>query len=435
MMRKRHYAIVCGIAGLLTLAQAQPQIDPELRVKIRTNDKFAQVMQMAETLVRTGFTAGDGYGEVWIRDLNSFIELSTQVNGHEKIRETLLLFFKFQEANGDIPDGYIPASQAGAGYAYRSSALAPGYVAHKNTVETDQETSLVQAVSKYILATGDRTFLQQDVGGKTIDERMHDALQYLLDFRFNNEYGLLWGATTVDWGDVQPEHAWGVELDSSSHPAIDIYDNAMFVIAINNYLELTKNTKRVAYWTTIKKQITANTRKHLWDAHRKKYKPHIYLDKGSPFPNTFDEDEIYYHGGTFTAIEAGFLTRDEIRQAYRDMQENVRKAGAPSIGLTVYPPYPNGTFQNKGLSEYSYQNGGDWTWFGARMVQQLIQHGMYAEAYESIQPMVDLVVRHQGFYEWWTIDGQPAGSSSFRGAAGVLWKSIRMFQDTLTATP
>lgn len=30
-------------------------------------------------IVKTGFNAGDGYGEVWIRDYNTFIELSAGV--------------------------------------------------------------------------------------------------------------------------------------------------------------------------------------------------------------------------------------------------------------------------------------------------------------------------------------------------------------------
>lgn len=50
---------------------------------------------MAEKLVQSGFTAGDGYGEVWIRDLNSFVELSTKVNGQERTREALLMFLSF----------------------------------------------------------------------------------------------------------------------------------------------------------------------------------------------------------------------------------------------------------------------------------------------------------------------------------------------------
>ncbi len=409
----------------------EKKISGELRETIEADNRFEQVEKMAEQLVENGLTAGDGYGEVWIRDLNSFIDLSVAVNGKERSAEALLTFFRFQGADGNIPDGYIPVESGYGGYKYIFSDLAPEYKAHKNTVETDQESSLIQAIYKYIEATGDRDFLLRTIDGKTVKEAMADALHYLVHHKINKQYGLLWGATTVDWGDVQPEHHWGVELDSLSHPAIDVYDNAMLVIAIKNYISIVGKESEKAYWNGIAQDITRNVRQHLWDEKNQKYIPHIYLEKGSPFPANFDENNIYYHGGTFMAIEAGFLTRDEIHASYKNMQQNVRESGAPSIGLTLYPPYPNGFFLNPGLHEYGYQNGGDWTWFGGRMVQQLIHNGMYKEAYESISPMLDLVIKHNGFYEWWTLEGEPAGSGSFRGAAGVLWKSIQLFREKL----
>ena len=72
------------------------------------------------------------------------------------------------------------------------------------------------------------------------------------------------------------------------------------------------------------------------------------------------------------------------------------------------------------MRPYSYQNGGDWDWFGARMIQVLIDHGMYGQAYQAIQPMLARVLKAGNFYEWWTPTGQPEGSASFRGAAGEL---------------
>lgn len=124
------------------------------------------------------------------------------------------------------------------------------------------------------------------------------------------------------------------------------------------------------------------------------------------------------------AIEAGLLTEDEVRRTLAAMRENVRKAGASSIGLTVYPPYPDGTFKNPSMGAWSYQNGGDWCWFGGRMVRQLVRLGMISEAYEELKPMVTRVIRHDGFYEWWTRDNQPRGSAQFRGSAGVLGMAI-----------
>ena len=165
-----------------------------------------------------------------------------------------------------------------------------------------QEASLVQAVWKYVEATGDTSILEETVGGKTVAERLGWSMEFLMNHRYNEEYGLLWGATTADWGDVQPEHEWGVYLTDDTHYAIDIYDNAMFLIALENLMQLLPHQKEK--WQPVHRLIFDNCRKHLWDEANQKFIPHIYLN-GSPFPDDFNENEIYYHGGTAVAIEAG----------------------------------------------------------------------------------------------------------------------------------
>jgi hypothetical protein len=382
---------------------------------------------MAEELVRKGLNAGDGYVEVWIRDLNTFVETACAVSDHAGIREALITFFKFQGADGNIPDGYTTKNTSSIPYDFIYSDLDPRYAAHKNTVETDQESSLIQTVYKYIKATGDQAILAEVVAGRTVEQRMGDALRYLLTGRYSEQQGLIWGATTSDWGDIQPEHEWGVVLDDSSHLSIDIYDNAMFVIAMENYIDLATQKKERSFWSKKCTETKRNIRKHLWDAARQKFIPHLYLT-ASPFPADFDENSIHYHGGTTIAIEAGLLNKGEIRTVYSQMVRNVIDAKARTIGLTVYPPYPTGYFKNTSMNEYIYQNGGDWTWFGGRTVQQLIKQGMYREAYDSISPLLDLIIKNNGFYEWWTPSGEPNGSPSFKGAAGVIWKAIMMFE-------
>jgi hypothetical protein len=406
----------------------ESKINPKLAQQIRQDERIQQVKTMAEELMKDGLNAGDAYSEIWIRDLNTFIELACKSGDVNKIRESLLTFFTLQGKDGNIVDGYVKKTDAHVSYNFYYSDLAPEFAAHKNTVETDQESSLIQAVAKYIRVTGDTSILNEDIGGSTVDQRMAHALDFLMRERLNQQYGLLWGATTADWGDVQPEHEWGVNLDSSSHLCIDIYDNAMFIIAIKDYLQITLNQDK-EQWNSVWEQIASNVRKYLWDNENQKFIPHIYLS-GSPFPDDFDENAIYYHGGTAIAIEAGLLSKDEILTAYHKMKENVKAAKAQSIGLTLYPVYPNGFFKNKGMGEYSYQNGGDWTWFGGRMVQQLIANRFYEEAYEAISPMLDRTIKHNNFYEWWTPDGIPH-NGNFRGSAGVLWKAIEMFEKVI----
>jgi hypothetical protein len=74
--------------------------------------------------------------------------------------------------------------------------------------------------------------------------------------------------------------------------------------------------------------------------------PHIYLE-GSPFPKDFDENKIYYFSGTAIAIEAGLLSKKEVKAPLNEMVSRVKESDAASIRLTLYPPYPAGFFENK----------------------------------------------------------------------------------------
>lgn len=120
----------------------------------------------------------------------------------------------------------------------------------------------------------------------TVLERLQQALMYVLTHHFDQEHGLVWGATRADWGDVQPETPRGVLLDASSHRALCIYDNAMLLIAINDYLQiLAEDAPERHHWNSVRDKLKRNVRKTLWDVKRQKFIPHVYLD-GSPFPRT-----------------------------------------------------------------------------------------------------------------------------------------------------
>lgn len=423
-----------SVAVVLSMQVACAPGEVTLKDRVAQNGDVAKVDSMARAIVASGFNAGDSYGEVWIRDYNTFISLSMEVMSDELVRDNLNHFFRFQGEDGDIVDGVIPITQANfdapGGYKYRRSELDPNFAAHKNTVETDQETSLIQAVHSYVTGSGNRDYLSSEVGGKSVLDRLEWALEWLYGFKMNQEYGLIIGATTADWGDVQPEHVWGVAIDENTHYAIDIYDNAMLVIAIDNFIELASNEGVSSKWQSRLDALKSNIREHLWDEQNQKYIPHIYLD-GSPFPANFDESKVYYHGGTAVAIQAKLMTKEEVEVSYAKMLDNVAKAHAQTIGLTLYPTYPAGTFLNKGMYPYGYQNGGDWTWFGARMINGLLGYDMAEEAYTELIPMLSRVVENNGFYEWYTPAGEPMGSGTFRGEAGVLYSAIVALNDWL----
>jgi glycogen debranching enzyme len=408
----------------------QAAANRELARKILQDKRMDAVLDMGHELLKSGMNAGSGYSEVWIRDLNTFITPLLDVAPQPSVRDALLVFFHFQGEDGNIIDGYVPKDKGHAGYKFRFTASKPDLKAHKNTVETDQESSLVQAVCRYIRKTKDTSILDEVVLEIPVRRRLEMALEYPLKHRWSEKHGLIWGATTADWGDIQPEHHWGVELDESSHRAIDIYDNALLMVAIDEYLEIVcaGDADRTNKWKGLHENLRKSVRKHLWDTTARKFIPHIYLE-GSPFPKDFDENAIFYHGGTAVAIEAGLLTRDEITASYEKMRENMTAAGAATIGLTLYPTYPNGFFKSRAMAPYSYQNGGDWTWFGGRMVRCLASNGFAEASYQELEPMLERVLKHRDFFEWWTPGNQPRGSRKFRGSAGVLIEAINELRD------
>ncbi|HEY9260629.1 GH36-type glycosyl hydrolase domain-containing protein [Chitinophaga sp.] len=421
--------IIAGItlcAFLTESTQAQNTPTSVLAASILKDSQLDTVQGRALQLL-TGLSAGTSYGEVWIRDFNTFINGSLQVLPRDTIKEMLLLFFKMQGNDGNISDGVIKKEKANVGYQYRYSDLAPEWAAHKNTVETDQESSLIQAVNKYVVATGDRSLLFLALSDKTILQRMEWALEYLLKDRWSSKYGLITGATTVDWGDVQPETGWGVAINEKTKWAIDIYDNAMFVIAIQDFLSMKPaDYQTTRNWKQVAAGIRKNVRKYLWDPAAQKYIPHLYLND-SPFSPSFNEKEILYTGGSACAVLAGFHSKAEIAIINKQMIQAASKEKFATIGITVYPPYPAQEYPN--MHPYVYQNAGDWTWFGGRMIQALIKNGFITEAVDELKPMTDRVIAHQGFFEWYDVKtGTPKGSGNFRGEAGVLLDAITLLK-------
>ncbi|PTS96946.1 hypothetical protein DBR11_18275 [Pedobacter sp. HMWF019] len=426
------YILTCALLVTACPIKGKAQ-NQELAIRILADSSLTVVDNLAKSVIKEGFNAGSGYSQIWARDFNTLIETSLEVRSKEDVRGAILLFFALQQKNDEMVDGYVLKKDFtwNDNTPYYSDA-APGHVGFKNTVETDQETSLIQLVGKYIKKTGDVGLLDEKVAGLTVLNRIEKMIDYLLRERYNKQYGLLWGAMTADWGDVQPHDTFGCDWNELSNEAIDVYDNAMLIIALQYLIDVVPDKHKTEQWAKLKKSVYQNVRKYLWDAKNQKFIPHIYPDK-SPIPAGFDENTIFYHGGTAVAIEAGLLSKKEIAAVNKKMVENVKLSGMPSIGLTLYPTYPEGFFTGGMSKPYNYQNGGDWTWFGARMIQQLIANGFVKEAYEEVRPMIDRVVKNKGFYEWYGQGDVPSGSGKFKGSAGVLSKAIVQFKNWAAA--
>ena len=229
-MGKGKTLILGLLCGCFMVGCSNTTKEKQLAATILQDSTLNKVDSMARSVIRQGLNAGSGYSQIWARDMNTFIETACEETDRKDLRNAILLFFALQQPNGEMIDGYVlkPEFTWNDNVPYYSDA-APQHVAFKNTVETDQESSLIQIVGKYIRMTGDRSILQENIAGSTVLERMTQMTDYLMRERYSKEYGLLYGAMTADWGDVQPCDDFGCDMNEKSFKAIDVYDNAMTI--------------------------------------------------------------------------------------------------------------------------------------------------------------------------------------------------------------
>jgi hypothetical protein len=90
---------------------------------------------------------------------------------------------------------------------------------------------------------------------------------------------------------------------------------------------------------------------------------------------------------------------------------------------------------------YSYQNGGQWDWFGGRFVLAEFERGFSERAHRHLLEIARKVTRNRGLHEWQTRDGSGRGSRQYAGSASALGTAsfrglfgVYMSADTLELT-
>lgn len=93
MIHTRFISLALGMLLALPSSGNTPE-DPLKTVQksILEDPLMEQVTRMAHQTVSTGLNAGDGYGEVWIRDFNTFIQVAMDVMPDREVQECLNTF-------------------------------------------------------------------------------------------------------------------------------------------------------------------------------------------------------------------------------------------------------------------------------------------------------------------------------------------------------
>jgi hypothetical protein len=363
-----------------------------------------------------GFAAGSDYPQVWIRDTATFIAYAKLFYSFDELAPGIEMFMAHQGHQGDIVD-WIDLS---------------GKV-DKNTVETDQESSLVLAA--YQIATSNPKWLTKKINNKTILQRLDLALQWVWQHKRNKKYQLIYSGFTADWGDNEntyPDQR-ATKLSPKSTLVFGIYTQAKYLQAIDALINMAQiqpapaiiSKKRIQQWQQRRRLIQKQAQKVLYLKDKGYYITHIVPteDKEKYFKM---ESEMLPVGGNAEAILAGLMDKSQTQRFLHVLQQRRKEYKLRTVSFTLLPPYPEGFFPHHLLFHpWSYQNGGEWDWIGARVVKALLFKGFPKEALEYLLEIVKKNLANFCIYEWEDRQGTGRGALFYVGAAGVIGDAIQ----------
>jgi hypothetical protein len=295
----------------------------------------------------------------------------------------------------------------------------------KNTVESDQESSLVLAA--WQLALVDPTWLSGNVAGLSRLKRLDKALEWLWRNRRDAKRGLIWSGFTADWGDVERSYAdqRAIKLSDRSQRTFSTYAQALFIQSAKKLTwmaERLSNQDMAAKWRQREKEVAGETRRQLFLPDKGYFLVHRVGGKDDVLRW---ERNILAVGGNAEAIRAGLLDKPEIARFLQVLEKRRSEYGLRTVSFTLLPPFPENFFPHPALrSPWSYQNGGEWDWIGGRLVSALYQAGFRRDAEKYLQEIAAKNLAEMNIFEWSDKSGNGQGASFYAGAAGVLGEAI-----------
>ena len=306
-----------------------------------------------------GFAAGTTYPQVWIRDTATMLGYARFFYPLPDLQGIVDRFFRTQGPKGEIQDWVDTVGRC-----------------DKNTVETDQESSLVLAA--FQLALCDPGWLSGKVAGMSRLDRLDLALEWVWKNRLDHGRGLIWSGFTADWGDVERSYPdqRAIKLSDRSRRTFSIYSQSLFIRAAQSLALMAERLGdggMAGLWRQREKAVSAEARRQLFLPDKGYFLVHRVEGKDDALRW---ERNILAVGGNAEAMRAGLMTKGEIARFLQELERRRGKYGLRTVSFTLLPPFPENFFPHPLLrSPWSYQNGGEWDWIGGRLITALFRAG------------------------------------------------------------
>jgi mannosylglycerate hydrolase MGH1-like protein len=406
-------------------------LQPLLRATLDANRKEFR----GRTGVVRGFGAGTLYPQVWLRDSATLIPLSRYLYARDHLVSWIEEHLAHQRPDGALndwvaagPPERFTSDAPRASEVYRAAGVI--LTADRNTSESDQESSAVDAVAQVYAITGDRAWLTRPVAGRPLIDRLDAALAFVRTRRWDRHRGLVTAAFTADWGDVTPTYGdqRAIYLDDHTPVVASLYASALFLRAQRALGVLHRaagDEPGGRRWEERARLGAQAIDRELWQSERGFFRPHVLLSWPGPGTPPADDDDRFALGGNAVALVDGLGDEDRVRRVLSVATARARAQRLSTLSGVLLPPYPAGFFRHPIQREsYAYQNGGQWDWFGGRLLLAAFERGQAQVARRELGRIAAQAVRNRGLFEWSTRDGQGRGSGRYAGSAGALGAAV-----------
>jgi hypothetical protein len=373
----------------------------------------------------SGFGAGEAYPQIWLRDSAWIVDAASAYYGPETLTSWLDLHLRNASKDGRLRD-WVAKGSAESFLEWAPHAQSEeGLTFDTNTNESDQEPSAALAYCRIERILGAKARTDEAARARRVS-RLVGAMDALGRDRTDRKTGLIWSGLTADWGDVSPLYPdqKAIYLDAKTPRTLALYTNVMAFAALDCLASLQGKKPLREKLAARAARLVEAIGSVFWMEDRGFFRIRRNLEAT---PTGFgDDDERFALGGNALAALFGVATDVQAARVFKTA-ERLRAVGSFStISTTLIPPYPAGVFQHPSMREpFRYQNGGQWDWFGAALIEAEFVRGYSQAARLHLDQMASRILRAgPGIHEWYGKDGSPQGSGAYAAAAAAIHNAV-----------
>jgi len=373
----------------------------------------------------SGFGAGDAYPQIWLRDSAWIVSAAAARYPRETLTSWLDVHLAHAEKGGRLRDWVAK------GPVENFREWAPrvegkdGLSFDTNSNESDQEPSAALALCRAERILGPPAG-EEGAAHERRRTRVIASMEALLKDRTDPESGLIWSGLTADWGDVSPVYPdqRAIYRDEATPRTLSLYSNVMVYAALDCLSRLENPGAGSASLAAQAARIGERIRSAFWMKDRGFFRVRLPLDA---LPDGFSaDDQRFALGGNALAALFGAADDSQAESIFKVAERLRKEQGFSTISTTLIPPYAAGVFKHPAMREpFQYQNGGQWDWFGATLVEAEFERGFSEQARAHLDQIASRILNAgPGIHEWYGRDGSPNGSPAYAAAAATLYDAI-----------